>query len=149
MNPAARPSENVSPSFAKRIVQSVLPAAAVACALASLSFENGRAGEDSSAIFGVTIPPGYRKWQLVAPSQETGRLDELRAILGSDLSINAYRDRALPFPDGSILVKLAWKHVQSAEFAAAYVPGIPTTVQVMVKDSNRYHRRAVGDSADS
>jgi hypothetical protein len=44
----------------------------------------------------------------------------------------------LPFPDGSILVKLAYKRVQSNEFPAAFVPGSPTTVQVMVKDSKRY-----------
>ena len=49
----------------------------------------------------------------------------------------------LPFPDGTILVKLAWKRQPSAEFAPAFVPGAPTTVQVMVKDAKRYagHRR--------
>ena len=37
-----------------------------------------------------------------------------------------------------VLVKLAWKHTQSTEFPAAFVPGAATTVQVMVKDSVRY-----------
>jgi hypothetical protein len=44
----------------------------------------------------------------------------------------------LPFPDGTVLVKLAWKHVQSPEFEPALVPAAATTVQVMVKDSRRY-----------
>ncbi|MBE0630965.1 MAG: cytochrome P460 family protein, partial [Burkholderia vietnamiensis] len=44
----------------------------------------------------------------------------------------------LPFPDGTILVKLAYKRKQSDEFAPATVPGQATTVQVMVKDSRRY-----------
>ena len=62
----------------------------------------------------------------------------MRGIVGNAVSINAYRDETLPFPDGAILVKIAWKHVQSAEFPAAFVPGAPMTVQVMVKDSKRY-----------
>ena len=70
--------------------------------------------------------------------QETGTLDELRAILGNSIAIKAYRDTTLPFPDGTTLVKLAWKHVQSTEFAAAFVPGAAMTVQVMVKDSKKY-----------
>jgi hypothetical protein len=91
-----------------------------------------------SPIFGVTIPAGYRSWELVASSQETGSLDELRAVVGNAASMAAYRSDTLPFPDGSILVKLAYKRVQSNEFPAAFVPGSPTTVQVMVKDSKRY-----------
>jgi hypothetical protein len=43
-----------------------------------------------------------------------------------------------PFPDGTVLVKLAWKHVQSPEFEPASIPGAATTVQVMVKDSRKY-----------
>jgi hypothetical protein len=35
-------------------------------------------------------------------------------------------------------VKLAWKRAQSTEFESATVPGAPTTVQVMVKDSSKY-----------
>ena len=34
-------------------------------------------------------------------------------MLGNDLAIKAYQDSTLPFPDGTVLVKLAWKHVQS------------------------------------
>ncbi len=52
--------------------------------------------------------------------------------------MRAYAENRLPFPDGAILVKLAWHHVQSEEFAPAFVPGTATTVQVMVKDSKRY-----------
>jgi hypothetical protein len=44
----------------------------------------------------------------------------------------------LPFPDGTILVKLAYKRKQSTEFESATVPGQATTVQVMVKDSRKY-----------
>ncbi|MBC7938684.1 MAG: cytochrome P460 family protein [Chitinophagaceae bacterium] len=98
----------------------------------------GRADPLSSPIFGVTIPSGYRQWEIVAPSQETGALDELRTVLGNPLAIKAYREGALPFPDGTVLAKLAWKRAQSSEFSPAYVPGAATTVQFMVKDSKKY-----------
>ena len=112
---------------------------AALAALAALSLATGSAiAGGASPIYGVTIPDGYRGWELVAPSLEAEPLDELRAILGNDVAIAAYRAGTLPFPDGSILAKLAWKRVQSNEFDAASVPGAATTVQFMVKDSKRY-----------
>ncbi|MGA0598391.1 cytochrome P460 family protein [Enterovirga sp. CN4-39] len=91
-----------------------------------------------SPIFGVTIPELYRDWQLIAPALEGEPLNELRTVLGNEAAVQTYRAGKLPFPDGTILVKLAWMHVPSAEFEPATVPGSPTTVQVMVKDSKRY-----------
>jgi hypothetical protein len=91
-----------------------------------------------SPLYGVTVPEGYRHWEFIAPAHETPPLDELRVVVGNDIAIKAYREGTLPFPDGAILVKLAWKHVQSKEFAPAFVPGAATTVQVMVKDSKKY-----------
>ncbi|KVZ28982.1 cytochrome C oxidase subunit III [Burkholderia multivorans] len=92
----------------------------------------------ASPIYGVTIPPGYRKWEMVAPAEEAAPLDELRVVLGNPVAIRALEQATLPFPDGTILVKLAYKRKQSDEFAPATVPGQATTVQVMVKDSRRY-----------
>lgn len=111
---------------------------AAACIIVSMPFTPGRAdGEGASPIFGVTIPAGYRQWELIAPSHEVG-LDEFRGILGNILAMKAYRDGTLPFPDGAMLAKLAWKYVPSAEFDGAFVPGRATTVQIMVKDSKKY-----------
>ncbi len=92
----------------------------------------------ASPIYGVTIPDGYRQWELVAPALEREPLNELRTVLGNKTALEAYRAGTLPFPDGTVLVKLAWKHVQSPEFDSALVPGPATTVQVMVKDSKKY-----------
>jgi hypothetical protein len=64
----------------KRISISVLSAATAGCVLALTPLTPGRANEKGSPIFGVTIPDGYRQWELIAPSQETGGLDELRAF---------------------------------------------------------------------
>ena len=96
------------------------------------------AAEDPSPIYGVTIPKGYRQWQLIAPSEEAAPLNELRAIVGNSVAIEAYQNGTLPFPDGSILAKLAWKRIPSPEFEPASIPGAATTVQIMVKDSKKY-----------
>ena len=94
---------------------------------------------DASPIYGVRIPKGYRDWTLVAPAQEAAPLDELRATVGNRSALRAYRTgKTRPFPDGTVLVKLAWKHTASPDFGPASVPGQATTVQVMVKDSKRY-----------
>jgi len=96
------------------------------------------AARSASPIYGVTIPGGYREWTLIAPAEEAEPLNELRVVVGNRKALKAYRDGARPFPDGSVLVKLAWKHEPSPDFAPASIPGAPTTVQVMVKDSKRY-----------
>jgi len=108
-----------------------------ASALASSATEPA-APDRVSPIFGVSLPPGYRQWEVVAPAQEAAPLNELRVVLGNPVAMQAYRDGAVPFPDGAILVKLAWKTIRSSEFATASIPGAATTVQVMVKDSQRY-----------
>ena len=115
----------------------VLALAAATCALALAPLTAGRAGDAVSPIYGVGIPAGYRHWRLVSVAHEAG-LDELRAVLGNPAAMKAYREGRLPFPDGSILAKLAWKHTPLAGVQGAFVAGAPTTVQIMVKDSRRY-----------
>jgi len=105
--------------------------------VAHASSDDARAA-NASPIYGVTVPDGYRKWEMIAPAEEGAALNELRAVLGNPIAIEAVNKSTLPFPDGTILVKLAWKRVPSSEFASASVPGAPTTVQVMVKDSKKY-----------
>ncbi|WP_339385806.1 cytochrome P460 family protein [Burkholderia sp. Ac-20379] len=93
---------------------------------------------NASPIYGVTIPPGYRKWEMIAPAEEPAPLDELRVVLGNPQAVAALERSTLPFPDGTILVKLAYKRKQSEESPTATVAGRATTVQVMVKDAKRY-----------
>ena len=75
---------------------------------------------ESSPIFGVTVPPGYRDWRLIAVAHEEGKLNDLRAILGNDLAINAARDAKLPYPDGTIIARLAWSYDPLAESSQAF-----------------------------
>ena len=70
--------------------------------------------------------------------------NQLRAQLGSDIAIKAYREGKLPFPDGSIIVALHWKRVPSDEDnqvfgrVQAFVAGSPVIIHFMVKDSKKY-----------
>lgn len=95
------------------------------------------AGPQASPVFGVTVPEGYRSWQVVAPSHRPDK-DEIRLILGNDIAMKAYREKTLPFPDGAIIAKLSWKRVKSAEFEEAYVPGALQRIEFMVKNSAKY-----------
>jgi len=127
----------------KRLV--ILSAAALAaCAIASMPLGNGRAEGEAVPIFGIKIPPGYRDWKLISVAHEEGNLNDLRAVLGNDLAIKAYRDGTLPFPDGAIIARLAWRYVPSEENnkvfgrVQSFVAGAPTNVQFMVKDATAY-----------
>jgi hypothetical protein len=71
------------------------PAIAIA---AGLSFASGRAEDQAAPIFGVETPDGCCQWQSIATSHGTG-LDKLRGILGSDVTLQAYRKEMLPFSD--------------------------------------------------
>ena len=115
--------------------------AAIVSSVSTAMVIASRAAEDDqnvSPIFGVTIPEDYRQWTLIAPALEEAPLNELRVVLGNATAVEAYQKRTLPFPDGAVLVKLAWKRVQSPEFGPASIPGAATTVQVMVKDSKKF-----------
>jgi Cytochrome P460 len=69
----------------------------------------------------------------------------LRAILGNDVAIEASREGKLPYPDGTIIARLAWSYdpLEESEKAfgrpQSFVAGPPKNgVQFMVKDSRKY-----------
>ena len=113
--------------------------------LAALPFASGHAEDETSPIFGVKIPAGYRDWRLISVAHEEGSLNDLRAILGNDVAIRAAREGKLPFPDGTIIARLAWSYDPLEESSKAFghlqsfVAG-PTKngVQFMVKNSSKY-----------
>lgn len=128
----------------KWIVFSVIAAGMAAVIVGSTAVASGRGTDVASPIFGVTIPPGYRDWKLISVTQEEGNFNQLRAVLGNDIAINAYREGKLPFPDGASMVALHWKRVPSDDDnkafgrVQAFVAGSPVNIQVMVKDSTKY-----------
>src|SRR5882757_1531594 len=66
--------------------------------------------QESPQIFVTNIPPGYRDWRLISVAHEEGNLNSFAAILGNDVAIKAYREKKLPFPDGTIIAALHYGH---------------------------------------
>jgi thiol-disulfide isomerase/thioredoxin len=118
---------------------------ALAAAPAVLAPASGQSEGGGAPIFGGKIPAGYRDWTLISVAHEAGSLNDLRAILGNDIAVNAYREGKLPFPDGTIIARLAWGYVPSEENnkvfgqEQSFVAGPPQEgVQFMVKDSRKF-----------
>jgi len=81
---------------------------------------SGHADEEASPIYGVKLPPGYRDWRLISVAHEEGSLNDLRAILGNDVAIKASREGKLPYPDGTIIARLAWSYDPLEESSKAF-----------------------------
>ena len=129
----------------RRIVFGLVAAAALAGMVAYTTQASGQAGGPAAPVFGIELPAGYREWRLISVAHEEGKLNDLRAILGNDVAIKAYREGKLPFPDGAIIARLAWNYVSSEENnkvfgrPQSFVAGSPKNgVQFMVKDSTKY-----------
>jgi Cytochrome P460 len=104
-----------------------------------------RAAEDAAPIFVTEIPPGYRDWRLISVAREEGTLQDIRAILGNDEAIQAYREGKLPFPDGAIIARIGWSYDASEENnqvfgqPQSFVAGQSKNgVTFMVKDAKKY-----------
>src|SRR4051812_49487758 len=101
----------------KLMVFAMLGVVAVAGVVAAVAPPTGAGGEDAGAIDAGRLPAGYRDWRLISVAREEGSLDDIRAVLGNDVAIKAYREGQgkPPFPDGTIIARLAWSYDSSAE----------------------------------
>jgi Cytochrome P460 len=127
----------------KRVTFFLVAVAAMAGVVALIAPARGHA-DGEPAPFVTEIPQGYRDWRWISSAHEAGNLNSLGALLGNDVAIKAYREGKLPFPDGTILAALHYRNVPSEENnkifgqAQSFVPGAPTNIQFMVKDSVKY-----------
>ena len=128
----------------RRITYILGVVAALGGVLVYIAQASGETGGEAAPIFGIKIPPGYRDWRVISVAHEAGNNNDLRAVLGNDVAIKAYREGKLPFPDGAIIARLAWAYTPSEENnkvfgrAQSFVAGPPINVQFMVKDSKKY-----------
>jgi hypothetical protein len=131
---------------------------AVAGVAAYIESASGQSNGAAAPIYGVKLPEGYRDWRLISVKRLTGKqltgtgrkLKQLRAELGNDLAIKAYRDGTVPFPDGAIIAALHWNEDSSDldnQVLSAGFPGLglestfagsAVNAQFMVKDSKKY-----------
>jgi hypothetical protein len=124
----------------------LLAAGMVAGVVTFTARASGHAEERATPIFRIKLFPGYRDWRLISVAHEEGNLNDIRAILGNEVAIKAYRKNERPFPDGTVIARIAWSYVSSDEnnkvfgrvqsFVAGPAP--PWYLQFMVKDSQKY-----------
>jgi hypothetical protein len=128
----------------RRIAVLLVAVAALAGGVAYIASASGQPDEKAAPIFVDKILDGYRDWKLISVAHEEGDLNSLGAILGNDVAIKAYREGKLPYPDGTIIAALHWRHAPSEENnkifgrRQSFVAGPTTNVQFMVKDSKKY-----------
>ena len=144
----------------KRIGFLLLAVATLSGIVAYMPRASGQTDGDSSPIYGVKIPAGYRDWKVIAVANllVPGKTDQLRAQFGNDIAIKAYKEGTLPFPDGSIIVAAQWTRVPSeannrvldGSFpgAESFVIGSRVNIQIMIKDSKKYAESAGWGFAD-
>jgi hypothetical protein len=99
----------------------------------------------AAAVDNGTLPSEYRDWRLISVAREEGELDDIRAVLGNNAAIDAYRSDRRPFPDGTAIARLAWSYESSEENdktfgrKQSFVAGHPKNgVQFMIKDATKY-----------
>jgi hypothetical protein len=128
----------------KRMAFLLVAVTTVAAVVASMIPASGQAVGQAAPVFVTRMPAGYRDWPVISVAHEAGDLNRLGAKLGNDVAIKAYREGKLPFPDGTIIAAVHWTHSPSDENnkvfgrAQSFVPGQPTNVQFMIKDSKKY-----------
>jgi Cytochrome P460 len=134
----------------RRFVVVLITVTTLAGWVAYMGSASGMADGEASPIYGVTIPAGYRDWKLIAVNQllVAGKADQLRAQLGNDIAIKAFKEGKIPFPDGAIIAAIHWTRVPSEDNnkvlggpfpgAQSFVVGSTVNVQFMVKNSKKY-----------
>jgi hypothetical protein len=131
-------------SLSRRIVFLSAALATLAGALVYIAPVSGSAEGDATPTYLTKMPSGYRDWRFISTAHEAGKLNSIGAVLGNDVAIKAYRAGTLPFPDGTMIVALHYSYVASEENdkvfgqPQSFVPGKPTNIQFMVKDSKKY-----------
>src|SRR6202046_4611892 len=126
----------------RRIAFLLVSVATMTGVAALMSPASGNADE-AAAPYVTEKPAGYRDWKWIASAHEEGNLNSLGAVLGNAVAIKAYRAGTIPFPDGTILAAGHYQAVHTAENdklsgqPQSIVPGSPTNVQFMVKDSKK------------
>jgi hypothetical protein len=144
-----------------RIVFALVAVAALADAVVYMAPAAGQTDGEAAPVYGVKFPPGYRDWQSISVNHLAGsNLKQVRAQLGNDIAMKAFREGRLPFPDGTIIAALHWDEASSDENNKVLATGFPgaglqsfvassaVNVQFMVKDSKKYAATAGWGFAD-
>jgi hypothetical protein len=131
----------------------LLVAGATWAGLVASSAPAARHVDDNAApIYGIKLPPGYRDWRLISVAHEEGNLNDLRAILGNDAAINAYRKENFLFLTAQSLpvwlgiTSLRRKTTKSLAVNNLSLPGPPRTFNSWSRTQKNTSRPEAGGS---
>ena len=132
--------------FVRAVVPPLVAVLSIGLLVAAASASSASLADGAAAaVADGKLPPGYRDWRLISVAREEGELDDIRAVLGNDIAIEAYRGGAAAYPDGTVIARLAWSYDSSEENdrtfgrKQSYIAGHPKNgVQFMVKDATKY-----------
>ena len=127
----------------------LLVVATLAGAMSYIAHASGQSDGDSSPIYGVKIPAGFRDWKVIAADNllVPGKFDQVRVQLGNEIAIKAFKEGTIPFPDGAIIAAIHWTRVTSDDNKVldgpfpgtqSFVIGSLVNLQFMVKNSKKY-----------
>src|SRR4051794_13169013 len=74
----------------KWIALVLVVAVALVCVVGAQAPTSRSADGAADSIDAGRLPSGYRDWRLISVAREAGNLDDIRAVLGNDVAINAY-----------------------------------------------------------
>jgi hypothetical protein len=108
----------------------------------------------------ITLPAGYRDWTVISVAAVGPPINDVRAKLGNDIAMSDLRQGTIPYRDGAIIARLAWKQTMDQQtnnalrmqgqalglspdviakaLSQTFVAGPAINVQLMVKDSKKY-----------
>ena len=142
-NPAAQPDPKTKTRAALQriaLFTAIATATLVLVILVATAFAQDKYSLKSPSGIAFSDFKGYEDWSVVS----SARTDEiLKVIVANPTMINAYKagypGNGKPFPDGSKIVKLQWKHKKSTEAPfVVEVPDVFTQAFVIEKDSKRF-----------
>lgn len=144
----------------------VASAAAVSLALAfsthviRAQFLGQRTSDQATGDPSITLPPEYRDWALISVAAVGPPVNDVRAKLGNYIAMSDLRQGTIPYRDGAVIARLAWKQTTDPQtnnalqlqaqqvglsadaianlLSKSFVAGAATNVQFMVKDSTKY-----------
>lgn len=88
------------------------------------------------ALNGISYIPDYKNWQAISTTE---RYDNgtMRIIYGNAIAVKAIKEnRVSPWPDGTILAKVAWDQLEDA--SGNVTTGVFKQVEYMIKDQHKY-----------
>jgi hypothetical protein len=120
--------------------RSLLTVAIATTMLAAAAYAQDKYSLKSPGGIAYSDFKGYEDWAVISSARTD---DILKVIVGNPTIIKAFKDgipgNGKPFPDGSRIAKLQWKHTKSKEAPfVVEVPDIFSQNFVMEKDSKRF-----------